>query len=89
MDANKITLHFQHPTNSGEILTAAVSRSSTPAYLLGEMVSAGFLPQPERVGQYKLRDVATNVQLLDNATLNAAGIVDNATLLVDHTTTGA
>ena len=69
--------------------TAAVSPSATPAYLIGEMVTAGFLHRPERVGQYKLRDARSSIQLLDTTTLQAAGVEDNATLLVDHTTTGA
>jgi hypothetical protein len=87
--ADKITLTFQHPTDSSQLLTAAVTRSATPAYLISQMVQAGFLQQPERAGQYKLRDTRSNVQLLDNVTLESAGIADNATLLVDHATTGA
>ncbi len=89
MDDDKLTLHFVHPTNPSEMLTAAVSPESTPQYLVRQMVSAGFLPEAGAVGQYKLRNAQSGVQLLDQVTLRAAGVPNNSNLLVDHTTTGA
>lgn len=84
-----ITLNFQHPTNSGEILTAAVSANATPKFLIDQMVQAGFLPPANAAGEYKLRDAQSGRQLLDNVTLADAGITSGATLGVDHATAGA
>lgn len=89
MVPEKITVHVQHPTNPSDVLTAAVTPAATPKYMVDQMVQAAWLPAPEQVGQYKLRNAATGVQLLDHVTLAAAGVADGATLNVDHTTTGA
>lgn len=86
---DKVTVSFVHPTNPSHTLTAAVSAAATPLYLIDQMVKAGFLTPAEQVGQYKLRNSQTGVQLLDNATLQVAGVVDGTQLAVDHTVTGA
>jgi hypothetical protein len=87
--SEKITINLIHPTKSDEVLTAAVSANATPAFLVGQMVQAGFLPAAGTAGQYKLRDTKSGRQLLDNVTLADAGLPDGVTLMVDHATTGA
>ncbi|MFC4588238.1 hypothetical protein [Sphaerisporangium corydalis] len=85
----KIRINLLHPTNSAEILSVAVSDTATPKFLIAEMIRAGFIPQPNHVGQYKLRNTRTGHQLLDDQALGAGGVTDNANLSVDHATTGA
>ncbi|MBB5955821.1 hypothetical protein FHS29_002402 [Saccharothrix tamanrassetensis] len=65
-----------------------MSPSATPVYLVEQLVAAGFIPPASSVGQYKLRR-EDGVQLLDEVTLEDAGVVDGAQLTVDHSVTGA
>jgi uncharacterized ubiquitin-like protein YukD len=86
----KIKLTFIHPTESDRRLTAAVPPDATAKQVISEMIKANFISAPTGEGvQYRLRNAETNQQLLDNTTLTAAGVTSGATLMVDHTTTGA
>jgi hypothetical protein len=88
MPEDKITLKFEHPTNKSETLTATVSRGATPGYLVDQLVAARFIPQPSSVGQYKLR-TENGVQLIDDETIEEAGLADGMLLTVDHAVTAA
>jgi hypothetical protein len=85
----KITINVIHPTDSAEMLTAAVSVTATPKYLIDQMIKAGFLPPAQAATQYKLRVAQTGQQLLDHVSLADAGVQDGVTLQVDHATSGA
>jgi hypothetical protein len=84
----KITVHFIHPTDSTQVLTASVAAAATPVYLVEQMLQAGFIPVLAQSGRYKLR-TGDGVQLLDNVPLAQAGIADGATLEVNPSMTGA
>ncbi len=86
---SKIRINLLHPTNPSEILTVAVPQEATASWLIQEMVKAGFIPQANAVGQYKLQDTRTDVQLNDNQTLASARIQDGTNLRVNHATSGA
>lgn len=86
---DKIQLTFVHPTESDRSITAVVPHDATAKTLITEMIRADFIAAPGNTTQYRLRDANTNRQLLDDTTLAAAGIASGATLMVDHTTTGA
>lgn len=84
----KIKVSFVHPTDSTKTLNTAVSRESTPNYLIEQMVKSSFIQPPPTGGSYKLRTVE-GVQLLDTISLNSAGLSDGATLIVETSVTGA
>ena len=85
----KVTISFVHPTDSEQVLTAEVSGTATPKFLVAQLVEAGWLSRAATAGQYKLRDARSGTQLLDETSLAQAGIVDGAVLTVDHATAGA
>jgi type VII secretion system (Wss) protein YukD len=86
---SKIRINLLHPTNPSEILTVAVPQEATASWLIDEMVKAGFIPRANAVGQYKLQDTRTEVQLNDNQSLASARIQDGSNLRVNHATSGA
>lgn len=86
---SKISINLLHPTNPSEILTVSVPEESTANWLVQEMIKAGFIPQANTVGQYKLQDTRSEVQLHDNQSLADAHIQDGANLRVNHATSGA
>ena len=86
---SKIRINLLHPTNPSEILTVAVPQEATATWLIQEMIKAGFIPHANAVGQYKLQDTRTEVQLNDNQTLESARVQDGANLRVNHATSGA
>lgn len=88
MSEDKVTISFVHPTNPSETLTATITSEATSRYIIDQLIAASFIEPESRVGQYKLRD-SSGMQLLDDVTLIAAGVVDGAQLSVDHTVTGA
>jgi len=83
-----ITLTFVHPTNLSETLTANVSDSATPQYLIDQLIAASFIPPANSVGQYKLR-TEDGTQLLDDQSIGTAGLGEQAQLNVNHSVTGA
>jgi hypothetical protein len=89
MSTDRITIKLLHPTNSEESLTAAVHPSATPAYLIQRMIHTNFISPPSRASQYALSNAQTGQQLLENMTLQQAGVGDGATLAVHHSTSGA
>jgi hypothetical protein len=87
---DKIQVTFIHPTESGKSIVAAVPPNSTAKTLINEMIRADFLAAPAgESDQYRLRNANTNQQLLDDTTLMQAGVTGGATVIVDHTMTGA
>lgn len=91
MTANdqQVTLHFVHPTDSTQVLTATVGKTSTPNYLIEQLVRSNFLTKAGTGASYKLVDTTTGKELGDHATLAAAGVAPNATLNILHSVTGA
>lgn len=85
----QITVYFVHPTDSSQILTATVGATSTPNYLINQLIQSNFVSKPKAGAEYKLVDTKTGRELLDNETLAAAGVVPNTTLNVLHSVTGA
>jgi hypothetical protein len=85
---DKVTITFTHPTNLSETLTARVSGSATPQYLVDQLVVARFIPPASSVGQYKLR-TKDGLQLADDMPIDQAGVGDHASLGIDHSVTGA
>jgi len=71
-----------------ELPAVSVPTDATASWLVNEMIKAGFIPQPNSVGAYKLQDSRTGKQLNDNQTLASAG-VQGTNLQVTHATTGA
>jgi hypothetical protein len=86
---DKVRINLIHPTNMSELLTVAVPQDATAAWIVTEMINAGFIPQASSVGAYKLEDTRTGMQLNDNQTLLAAGVHEGTSLQVFHNTTGA
>jgi len=86
---SKIRINLLHPTNPSEILTVSVPQEATASWLVQEMIKAGFIPRANAVGQYKLQDTRSEIQLNDNQTLGAAQIQDGANIRVNHATSGA
>lgn len=86
---NQVTLHFVHPTDSTQVLTATVGNTSTPDYLIKELVKSGFVQNPANGASYKLVDTANGKELADHTTLATVGIAQEATLNVLHSVTGA
>src|SRR5262245_17722918 len=70
----QITVNFVHPTDSSQILTATVGPTSTPNYLINQLIHSNFLSKPSAGAEYKLVDTKTGRELLDNETLAAAGV---------------
>ena len=88
-DNQQVTLHFVHPTDSTQVLTANVGNTSTPDYLIKELVKSGFVTSPATGASYKLVDTKTGKELADHGTLATAGVTDDTTLNVLHSVTGA
>lgn len=88
-DDQQIMVNFVHPTDSTQVLTATVGRTSTPHYLLDQLVRSGFMPQAPSNSSYKLVDPNTHRELGDYQTLAAAGVAPNATLSVMGAYVGA
>lgn len=87
--ADQITLHFVHPTDSTQVLTATVGNTSTPDYLIKELVKSGFVANPANGASYKLMDTATGKELANHTTLANASVAPETTLNVLHSVTGA
>lgn len=88
-DNQHVTLHFVHPTDSTQVLTATVGNASTPEYLIKELVKSGFVTSPATGASYKLVNTATGKELADRTTLATAGVAGETTLNVLHSVTGA
>jgi hypothetical protein len=86
---DQVTLHFVHPTDSTQVLTATVGNTSTPDYLIKELVKSGFVHSPATGASYKLVNTANGQELADHTTLATAGVAPEATLNVLHSVTGA
>jgi hypothetical protein len=84
-----VTVNFLHPTEVGKKLQATVSVTSTPRYLIEQLILSGFLGRASTATQYRLVNAATRYQLFDNATLVDAGIHDDSDLQVVRSATGA
>lgn len=84
-----ITVNLVHPTDSTQILTARVSRTTTPRFFVDRMVDEGILPPPATAGQYTVSRFQDGVHLLPDVPLGECGLPDGATLRVNHATTGA
>jgi hypothetical protein len=89
MADSQVTLHFVHPTDSTQVLTATVGSTSTPDYLLKELIKSGFVNNPANGASYKLVDTSTGKELANNTTLENAGVAPEATMNVLHSVTGA
>ncbi len=85
----QVTIHFVHPTDSTQVLIATVGKTSTPNYLIEQLVRSNFLTKAGTGAAYKLVDTTTGKELADHVTLAAAGVAPNATLNVLHSVTGA
>ena len=72
-DNQQVTLHFVHPTDSTQVLTATVGNTSTPDYLLKELVKNGFVTSPAAGAWYQLVNTTTGKELADHTTLANAG----------------
>jgi hypothetical protein len=88
-DNQQVTLHFVHPTDSTQVLTATVGSASTPDYLIKELVNSGFVPSAAAGASYKLVDTRTGKELADRMTLATAGVATDTTLNLLHSVTGA
>lgn len=88
-DNDQIAVHFVHPTDSTQVLTAKVGSASTPEYLIKELVRSNFVTSPAAGASYKLVDTKTGKELADHVTLAAAGVAPDTTLNVLHSVTGA
>jgi hypothetical protein len=88
-DNQNVTLHFVHPTDSTQVLTATVGDTSTPDYLIKELVKSGFVNNPANGASYKLMDTKTGKELANHTTLANAGVASDTTLNVLHSVTGA
>lgn len=89
MADQQITVHFVHPTDSTQVLTATVGTTSTPNYLIDQLIQSGFMSKAPNNGAYKLVDPSTRKELTDHQTLAQAGVVPNTTLNVLPTVSGA
>jgi 3-hydroxyacyl-CoA dehydrogenase len=87
--ADQITVHFVHPTDSTQVLTATVGSTSTPNYLIDQLIRSGFMGKAQNNGTYKLVDPNTRRELPDHQTLAQAAIAPNTTLNVLSTVSGA
>jgi hypothetical protein len=85
----QVTVHFVHPTDSTQVLTATVGNTSTPNYLIEQLVRSNFMAKAGTGAGYKLVDTTSGKELGDHVTLAAAGVAPNATLNVLHSVTGA
>jgi hypothetical protein len=88
-DDQQIALNFVHPTDSTQVLTAKVGTSSTPDYLIKELVRSNFLTAAATGARYKLVDTGTGKELADHVSLATAGVAPDAMLHVLHSVTGA
>jgi hypothetical protein len=89
MADQQITVHFVHPTDSTQVLTATVGTASTPNYLIDQLISSGFMGKAPNNGMYKLVDPNTRKELADHQTLAQAQVSPNSTLNVLSTVSGA
>ena len=87
--ADQITVHFVHPTDSTQVLTATVGTTSTPNYLIDQLIHSGFMNSAPNNGRYKLVDPNTRRELADHQTLAQAQVAPNTTLNVMPTVSGA
>lgn len=84
-----ITVHFVHPTQSSKVLTATVGGTSTPHYLIDQLIRSSFLTNPGEGVEYKLYDVKTGKELADHVTLAQAGVGPETTVNIVSSVTGA
>jgi hypothetical protein len=89
MADQQITVHFVHPTDSTQVLTATVGTTSTPNYLIDQLIRSGFMAKAPNNGMYKLVDPNTRKELPDHQTLAQAQVAANSTLNVLSTVSGA
>ncbi len=89
LNDQQVTVNFVHPTDSTQVLTATVGNTSTPNYLIDQLVRSNFLTKAGTGAAYKLVDTTTGRELADHLTLAAAGVAPNATLNILHSVTGA
>jgi hypothetical protein len=87
--SQQVTVHFVHPTVSTKEITVIVRATSTPNFLIQELIKVDFLVQPTRRRGYKIFFRGGNVNLGNFETLAAAGVPDGATLEIMHETLGA
>jgi hypothetical protein len=85
----QLTLHFVHPTDSTQVLTATVGSTSTPTYLISELIKSAFVPNTAAGATYKLVDTANGRELTDHVSLAEAMVASGTTLNVLHSVTGA
>ena len=88
-DNEQVTVHFVHPTDSTQVLTATVGNASTPNYLINQLIRSNFLTKAGGGGAYELVDTTTGKKIGDQVTLAAAGVAPNSTLNILHSVTGA
>jgi hypothetical protein len=88
-DNPRVTLHFGHPTDSSQVLTATVGTTATPDYLINKLIQSGFMSKLLPGAVYKLVDTETGKELNDHVSLAAAGVASGSTLMVLHSVTGA
>jgi hypothetical protein len=89
MADQQITVNFVHPTDSTQVLTATVGTTSTPNYLVDQLIRSGFMSKAPNNGTYKLLDPRTGRELQDHQTLAQAQVAPNTTLSVVPTLSGA
>jgi hypothetical protein len=85
----QITVNFVHPTDSTHVLTATVGTTSTPNYLIDQLILSGFMSKAPNGGTYKLVDPNNYKELADHQTLAHAGVAPNSTLNVMPSVSGA
>jgi hypothetical protein len=88
-ESESIRINFLHPTAVEKELQATVSVTSTPRYLIEQLILSGFLARASAATQYRLVNSATGHQLFDHVTLVDAGIHGDSNLQVIHSATGA
>lgn len=88
-NTDQVTVVFVHPTDSTQQLTATVGVTSTPRYLITELVRNNFMPAATGAAEYKLVDLTTSHELADNVTLAAAKVAPHSKLAVLNSVTGA
>ena len=89
MPDQQITVNFVHPTDSTHVLTATVGTTSTPNYLIQQLIGSGFMGKAPNGGTYKLVDPNTHRELADYQTLAQAAVAPNTTLNIMPSVSGA
>lgn len=77
----QLDVHFIHPEEHGVVLTATVGSSSTPRYLIQQLIKAKFIGHP-KTGSYHLIDASTGRRLHDTISIESSGVTNNASLAV-------